>query len=430
MEYIRLNGIEKNSNIIKYDFEHTDGLAKYFSQKPFIIEYPFSVESIPDSIMAIPFVCNVLPIIWITNSVLEINELDEAFYNSIPQFKQGYIEMFPESAFLGEIKAEKIVKCNIRCESKSAAFFSGGLDAVNTLVMHLDEKPALISIWGSDIRYENTEGWNIVHNEISKTAHKYELADIVIRSTFREFDSESELDNCFSVQLKNGWWHGVKHGIGLIGHAAPYAYFMRLSKVYIASSNCPLDENIRCASHPTIDNFVRYANTQVIHDGFEFSRQDKARNVVSYSESTGEKIPVRVCWETQAGKNCCKCEKCYRTMAGLLAEGADPVDYSFFNAEDTFPQMQKYLIGEGNLAPDVAIRHWTHIKKSFVKNIRLIKKTKYWEDVKWMLNADFAHPETLQMPPKSLREWLSRQKFYQKLHELKNRILNKQSKDM
>ncbi|MBO5870958.1 MAG: hypothetical protein J6Q89_09435 [Clostridia bacterium] len=415
MEIIKLINIQKKEHTLEYEFTTTEGLRKYFSGKPFRIEYTFSVESIPNSIAAVPFVCNVLPIIWLTNSVLELNELDKAFYDSIPQFKQGYVEMFPECNFLGIISVKSLVECDIPSTEKSATFFSGGLDAVNTLVMHLDEKPALISIWGSDIKYENASGWKVVHDEISKTAKLYNLNDIVIRSTFREFDNEYELENT----IKINWWHDLKHGIGLLGHAAPYVYEQGISKLYIASSNCPLDKDIKCASHPTIDNHVRFAHTKVVHDGYEYSRQDKAHNVVEYSKKSGEKVSLHVCWKTQTGNNCCKCEKCYRTMLGIISEGADPVDFGFFEAPTYIPNCRQFLIGKRNLETSIAKRHWTHIHNAFVNNLKVIKKTPYWKHVKWIYKSDFSHPETLNMPPKSLREWLSRQKFYQKLHDIK-----------
>lgn len=426
MEEIVLNGIEKKENAIAYDFSVSDGLKEFFSGKQFVIEYPECIESVPDAIAAVPFACNVLSIIWLTDSRLLLKELDKAFFECIANVKEGYKAMFPESTFAGELCVDRIIECIQSKKGGSAAFFSGGLDAVHTLVNHLDEKPALISIWGSDIQYENVAGWQNVHSGIEEYAQEYSLPDVVIRSTFREFDCEGVLHHRFSEQLKDGWWHGVKHSIGLLGHAAPYAYLHGLSTVYIASSNCPADGKVRCASHPTIDNHVRFANCKVVHDGFEFSRQDKVRSVVDYCRRTGEKVSLHVCWESQSGGNCCYCEKCYRTIIGIVIEGGNPQEYGFAHAGESISRARDILIGQQKMAKAVAKNYWTHIHNRIIENSEMLIKSPYWNDIRWIAKADFTRYETLKMPLKyRIRRKLSQYRFYQRLHQIKQTIKGK-----
>lgn len=420
MEEILLQHISKKANTISYSFSVSAGLEDYFSGKPFIVEYPENIETVPDSVAAIPFVCNVLPIIWLTNSVLRLKELDKAFYDCIPNVRSGFEKMFPESVFAGQISVDRLVECDIPASGGSAAFFSGGLDAVHTLVRHLDEKPALISIWGSDIRFDNATGWKAVHKGIAEYSEKYDLHDVVIRSSFRDFDNEEALHKKFSGQLKDGWWHGVKHGIGLLGHAAPYAYLHGLSTVYIASSNCPADGHVRCSSNPLTDNHVRFANAKVVHDGFECSRQDKVRDVVAYVERSRDQVSLHVCWESQSGSNCCRCEKCYRTMVGLIAEGTDPVHYGFTHTRTTIRNLQQYLVTNYR-NNSILQRQWTHIQNRIQLHRSELRKHPDWKYVKWIVKADFLHPETLKYPM-GIRERLSQYRFYQKLHELKVRL--------
>jgi len=421
MEEIVLQQINKNNNTISYNFSVSIGLAEYFSGKPFIIEYPENIEAVPDAVAAVPFVCNVLPIIWLTNSVIRLKELDKAFYDCIPNVRSGFEQMFPESIFAGQILVDSLVECDIPASGGSATFFSGGLDAVHTLVRHLNEKPALVSIWGADIRFDNADGWETVHRGISDYSEKYGLPDVVVRSSFREFDNEGLLHNTFCEQLKDGWWHGVKHGLGLLGHAAPYAYIHGITTIYIASSNCPQNGLVRCASSPLTDNHVRFANARVVHDSYEFSRQGKVHNIVEYVRSTNDKLSFHVCWESQTGGNCCHCEKCYRTITGLIAEGALPAEYGFDQVGETLPMMSKMLIGQGKLTQFLAIAEWTHIQDALHKNLVRVKKTPYWKYVKWILKADFEHLDSIKRPM-SVRERLSQYKFYQMLHEVKVKL--------
>lgn len=423
MKEVRINKIKKNATIIEYDFSVTDNLKNYFSGKPFVIEYPETIEPVPDAIAVIPFVCNVLPIIWLTDSKLVLNELDEAFFRCIPEVKKGYETMYPESVFRGEIFVNHVIACNVSGTGKKAMFYSGGLDSIQTLISHLDEKPDLISIWGSDIKYDNEKGWKLVYSAVEEAAQKYNLKDVVIHSNFRGFDNEGILDKEFHAQLKDGWWHGVKHGIGLLGHVAPYAYLHGLSTMYIASSNCPADGAVRCASDPKIDNYVRFAKCQVIHDGYEFSRQDKVHNVVEYCNKNDTRINMHVCWESQKGSNCCRCEKCSRTIAGLIAELVNPNEYGFLDVNTG--DMQSYVLLGGKLNQHLSKTCWKQIHDRMLQNEKKLRKTSYWKDIKWIVKSDFTHMETLKMPLEyRLKQRLYTNCIYRFAHEVKVRIKN------
>ena len=67
MNVVQLREIIKNRNKVCYDFCVSENLNRFFSGKEFVIEYPDDIECVPDGILAIPFVCNVLPIIWLTD---------------------------------------------------------------------------------------------------------------------------------------------------------------------------------------------------------------------------------------------------------------------------------------------------------------------------------------------------------------------------
>ena len=221
MGELRLNTIIKENSLLQFYYTVSDDIKKYFRDTPFKIEYPENVENVPDSIAAIPFVCNVLPIIWMTNTVLQIPELDKTFYGSIPKIKAGYEIMYPEAEFKGSIKVEQIVDNHYGNTGKSAMFFSGGLDSAQTFISHLEEKPVLLAIWGSDIKYDNVEGWKLVDDVIVQTAEKFKVQKAIFHSTFREFDNEALLNSAFSPLLQDNWWHGIKHSLALLGHIAP-----------------------------------------------------------------------------------------------------------------------------------------------------------------------------------------------------------------
>lgn len=429
MKSIKITNIYKKQNKIEYGFVFSEELCSFFSGNDFIIEYPEDISSVPDAVLAIPFVCNVLPIIWLEDAELILPELDEDFYKSIPEFKKGYINMYPDAEFKGKVTVEQVVNCRKKDQNGTGAFFSGGLDATTTLLRHLDEKPDLISIWGSDIAYDNADGWRPIQNAIDEVASEYQLNHINIHSSFRQFDNEGELEKVYRDKLHDGWWHGVKHGIGLLGHAAPYAWLHSLSTVYIASSNSPTDGKVTCASHPSIDSFVRFCGVEVVHDGFELSRQGKAKYIVSYLVMNPEKkISLHVCWESADGNNCCHCEKCYRTMIAIWAEGGEPENFGLNVTTNILKTLHQKMALEYGYSKVIAIQ-WNQIKQGMLDNRKWLKDKPYYKNIKWIESFNFDAPEKNWCrkwyhfrQPNGIRGKLAEFPIYQKLHRIKERI--------
>ena len=275
-------------------FAVNDSLKLYFKTNEFRVEYSTELVDLPYGIVVIPFVCNVLPIVWLTDAVLELDELDEDFYNSIADFKRGYEEMYPNLQFKGKIECKRIVKHQPLCnENRSLVFFSGGVDAFATLLAHIDENPTLFSICGADIKLNNKAGWSVVMKQIDEVSKTFNLPAIQCYSNFREFVDEEKL------------------------------------------------------SH-----------------------------IVEYCKQHVSQIKLRVCWHSDRGDNCCKCEKCYRTIFGLIAEGANPQEYGLkVNAKDllklrTEIWLRKVLHKKRKMLPPDghSIPFWTEIKERYIEN--------------------------------------------------------------
>lgn len=397
MERIELKNIEIKGNTIQYKYSVTETLKQYFSLGvPFKIEYsikdlPLDISEIPNSILAVPFVCNVLPIVWLTDAELIVPELDKDFYESIPEFKQGYIDMHKDASFKGIVSVGKVVENIPAVTGRSASFFSGGVDAWCTLTRHLVEKPDLIAVWGADIQFDNVAGWNILRNALTESAQELSLPLITIHSSFRKFINEAALDKAFFPVLHDGWWHGAQHGIGLIGHAAPCNYLRGVSTQYIAASFSPEDGLVSCASWPTIDNHVRYSGCKTVHDAF-ITRQEKVKQIVSFSAKTNIKVSLHVCWKTTNGNNCGKCEKCYRTILALLLEGADPKSFGFSENGYDLTKGQDFLRNEFSF-DYILIPLWRQLQSTFIENKAMLRTKPYYKDIKWIETFDFDHPE-------------------------------------
>ncbi len=330
MNRIVINSPEIAGKRISYHYQIEGDWQEAFSDMPFFIEYSVDVGDVPESIAVVPLICNLLPIAWWYDAEIVVSALDKAFYESIPEFKRGYQEMHPARNFLGKLTVENIEENAPLSKGLSAAFFSGGVDAFDTLIRHIDEKPALLSLWGADVRHEDVSGWATVEKHLEQTKNMFGVTGIVIKSALRMFINQKVLNALVWETTNHSWWYVFQHSIGMHGHAAPLAYLYGYTNIYFASTfNIKDKGRVICASDPSIDDHVKFGASHIVHDGYECSRQDKVNNIITYGNETGIKIPLRVCWMSDGGSNCCTCEKCWRTIIEIAALGAEPFEYGF-----------------------------------------------------------------------------------------------------
>lgn len=366
---IRVSNLHVNHGklTVHFTLSHHKNLRNFFApEHTFEAEYTHDLGKVPQGILLIPFITNVLPVAWLLNAKLIVPELDKEFYHSIAAFKEGYKNMAPMLKFKGKVEAERLIDYSYKPSRRAGTFFSGGVDAYCTLLRHLQERPSLLTILGADIKENDTTGWETACLQSVKTARLYGLPEPeFVRSNFRTFLNEGYGDYLVAAS-NDGYWHGFQHGIGLIGLAAPLAYIQRWNMCYIASSFTKHDHVI-CASSPSIDNHVRLSTTAVCHDGYELSRQQKLQYIARSAHDSGYYPKLRVCWKSDGGQNCGLCEKCIRTIYGLLAEGEDPRNYGFENF-DINSHVYRAIIQGALPSSDLFVRRfWLNIQTRFAE---------------------------------------------------------------
>lgn len=301
-----------------------------FREERLTIDFGVDISDVPDSVLVIPFLTNILPVVWLCNAVVYVSSIDRQFEHSISAIKRGYENMYPYFDFLGEVKPASIeVNLSSNNIHDSAMFFSAGVDSFSTFLNHKNEYPLLINICGSDISLDDNKGWKAMKRRHFFMKDRFGLDCVSIHSNFRSVIKEGKLSKLVKMSGDN-WWHGFQHGIAIIGHAAPLAYKFGIKKLYLASTYTPaVYGKITCASDPSIDNYVEFVQTRVFHDGDERDRFQKIRQIADFHHKTGIVLPLHVCWESKGGENCSSCEKCTRTILALYACGENPKDYGF-----------------------------------------------------------------------------------------------------
>lgn len=182
-----------------------------------------------------------------------------------------------------------------------AVFFSGGVDSFYTY-LHVNKKTPIktwLFVHGFDIRLDDTVLYGNVSRILKVIAKKEKVSFIEIRTNLREF-TDPLLD----------WDYA--HG----GALASVALALRhgLSTVFFSGG---MEEGaIRpYGLHPDLDPLWSTDTLEIKHIGSKIRRIDKVRFISRFKIIQNS---LRVCWRNTGGKyNCCKCEKCLRTMLSL-----------------------------------------------------------------------------------------------------------------
>lgn len=402
--FIKVTTISVEGNKILYEFQTSQEMDKYFIKKNMnleIINKPdIDLNSIPESILIIPLFVNLLPVVWMSNSTLIINKLDKTLFDALDNIKRGYQEMYPLASFDGNIDVKFIEENKYDYENKYLSLFTYGVDSLHALINHLDENPILTTMWGADVPIESPHSWVNVDKNISKFAKDHNLDNVFIKSDFRRFmNTDLLMEEFGDVLYNNGnWWYTIQHGIALIGQNAILAYLFKVETIIIGGTfSYHINELfnlkvMRCASSPNIDNQFTFANCNVIHYGYDSTRADKLKQIVSFSKENNDKFNLHVCWHSSEGVNCNICEKCARTLLYLMSIGEDPNNYGFNVTEESLKQIKidfkKAVYGRENIGGwslrSTAFARWLPIQNNMRKNVD------YWKDspIGWLLDVD------------------------------------------
>lgn len=377
-----INKITKKQNKIEYDYNAKGKWKELLNMnEKMYIEYDMNIEKVPNSIAVIPFLCNIIPISFVFDLEIVLDEIDKSFFECVPKIKEGYANMYPKISMLGNLIPKKVIE-NLYIPERTGTLFSGGVDATNTLLQHINEKPILFTLWGADVNLKDKNGWNIVKEHHVSVAKEYGLECCFMKTNFRSILNMSALSNYVFEKVNGEWWHDFQHGIAILGHVSLVAYLRKIGNLYIASSNTE-NSKLPCASDPTIDNYLRFASCTVVHDGYEFNRQDKIHNICKYLDSVNKKyIPLRVCWKSNGGENCCECEKCYRTIIEIIAEGKDPNNFGFNLSKNKRDKMMKKMPKLSLVKYNFA-NYYSDAQKRFLENFTE-NETPF--DLKWFRN--------------------------------------------
>ncbi len=361
---ITLNKLDfsNGGKTVLYDYEVAPAFAKFFNLKNRLsITYNEDVSNVPQSILTVPFLANVMPMAWFIGFDVLIDEVDSTFENSLKVLRAEFGKHFKNITDKGKLRAKKSVE-NTFDQDNSALLFSGGLDSFESLTRNLDKNPYLISVLGADIEIADTKRWN----EFKKFNDEEKVIDndrlCYVTANLRTFYTY-EVDLLVDIS----WWGKIQHGMALLTLIAPLSHLKGIRNMYIASSNT-IEVNFGWGSTSETDEKVKWANAKVVHDGFHLRRTEKIQNIVDFGKKTGNKINLRVCYsEFREGANCSVCTKCQRTMFGLILSGENPNEYGFSVPENFYTLLHKNFKNSPTMSIGVAYE-WKCLQEKAIES--------------------------------------------------------------
>lgn len=319
-----------SQNRVTFHFNPRGGLKKYFTTDTMFVEYDCSVEKVPTSVLNIAFVASILPLMWLTDTTLWVDEIDRTFYDSVLRIKAAYQDLYSHYELKGHFVAARPQYNTYTPERESMLLFSGGIDAHVSFLRIKERSPMLCNIqgwYGGSKEKEMQKAVDADRRDISAFAEAQGVEAAFVKSNFAVLVNNAVFQKKIGKKFGDSWWHGFQHSMSFISIAMPLAYLNKIRNIYIASSFA-IGQPGKCASYATTDIEFKFADFGgCIHDAFELSRQDKVGYLVKFQKESGRPYPVRVC--SFNDKNCCECEKCFRTVLEIVAEDGDVHNFGF-----------------------------------------------------------------------------------------------------
>ncbi len=295
------------------------------------VDYQGGIDlaEIDPALLVLPALGAILPVCYASGIPVRVDTVDALFATAAERMAPLWSASYPKFAAsdVFALEGKRVSATRTPTVRRAALLYSGGLDSATSLLANRDHVRTLVSVWGGDISLPNQSLWNELATLISESPLAEDCRQITARTNWRDLVKQFRLIHDF-LDEGGDWWAGVQHGLTLLTLAAPVTAAQGLERIYIASSHTA-EYLVPHGSAPETDNLIQWTGTDVFHDSFELTRQQKITQHIAPYLRAGGSVALAVCHQPGRGGgtlNCGDCEKCIRTATGLLVAGIAPAD--------------------------------------------------------------------------------------------------------
>jgi len=377
---IELHDLEVRGNRVRCGYTLTGNLERYLRKGPLEMNYDVPVGEIDDSISYVPFVASVLPLAFLAGADISVRTIDAEYLRSVMLVQDQLKAWRPGVPFRTKIMAGEGKANSFAVGGRGGLLFSGGLDSTASYLLHKDSISTLIMVGGTeDMPLTDLEYWRRVRSLTSSFAAKNGASLHSVESNWLKVLKMPELMRDLSAPLVGpdhqeeiGNWEGLFR-ITLLGLCSPVTAAEHLQSMLIAST-LPLDVTRALGRHGVIEEILRWGDLTITRDTKDFTRQQKIGEVIApYLDGNQEQIPLRVCHPIRYEKNkrlrrkgmlnCSDCEKCYRTILGLVLDGVNPPRCGFERGSFDSKKVRQQIVDRKLLFTNATLALWTEIKQ-------------------------------------------------------------------
>lgn len=255
---------------------------------------------------------------------------------------------------------------------RTASFMSGGIDSLSTLRMNREDFPLhhpgsiqdCFYIHGFDVDgYEqiesNREKSDLAISSLSTFANLAKVNLIPVYTNIRHLEGKE------STPYNNYLFTMQSHSACLA--AIAHAFSQRITTMMIPASD-NIEELVPWGSHPLLDPCYSSSSLRIKHDGARLSRLEKVELIARWNIALQT---LRSCMDPLRPShmiNCCKCEKCLRTMTELLVYGKlkECITFPMDDISSDLIQMLEPLGSRRSISPMLVITfgtayYWRHL---------------------------------------------------------------------
>ncbi len=385
----------------RIDVRINSAFKKAYLKEDFFVEYDEDIncEKLDYSIITLPFIMNVMSLIWVSGKEYTIPTMDKEIYASLEKIKQLFEIFYPKTPWKGKLIPEKLVSNSLNRSQQPmiALLFSGGVDSTAASLIHRDKKQLLITAWGqSCLPLQDRKMWETIKKQVISFAHEYGHENAFIKSNYYSFLNLKTLTN-LSPEIVT-WRIDTIEDIGWIGLTAPILFAKGISTLHIASTE-NWNSKYANAANPYIDGLITYASIHTKHNQFDVTRFDKIALINDLANRHLVKRPILpVCQKPGGIVNCGSCEKCCITLLCLYTLAANPREYGF---KTTYAEVKKntlYLCDNNTLSITTIEQ-----LKDLQKHIALAKHPTH--DFSWLMSIDFSTKKTYDVKKQQPVDW-------------------------
>jgi len=286
----------REANSIKLEVQVGDKTYPIFFRSPDV-----TLTANTEALLA----CILLPAMSSGEGTINLNGgISQRLLTSLPTIQDIYCAWLPSYRRVDLANITPVVR-NASPEGRTAAFFSAGVDSGYTLLKHQEQITDLVLIHGLETHLDNSFLRERLSTNVRKIAASFGKNVIEIETNLREL---------YDPYVNFGHW-----GFGIALMTVSHLLSSVVRRVYIPGGRTYLILS-PAGSHPLLDPLWSTEGLDIVYDGLEMPRVEKAAQVAQHDILLNT---LHVCHRNYPGiYNCGACEKCVRTMVNLEAVGA------------------------------------------------------------------------------------------------------------